>query len=116
MSTFSTCTSSTRPSSPTDGDVLFETDTKNVIIWDGSNWRGYQNDGTSGWSGTNAYSMNFDGTDDRLSLGSVITPSATSVQYQLGLKLRVLLIKLSLVQQIMRQAELGGGWQFIIIS
>ena len=78
MSTFSTCTSSTRPSSPTDGDVLFETDTKNIIIWDGTNWRGYQNDGTSGWSGTNAYSMNFDGTDDRLSLGSVITPSATS--------------------------------------
>ena len=78
MSTFSTCTSTTRPSSPTDGDVLFETDTKNVIIWDGTNWRGYQNDGTSAWSGTNAYSMNFDGTDDYLSLPSVVTPSATS--------------------------------------
>ena len=47
MSTFSTCTSATRPSSPTDGDVLFETDTKNVIIWDGTNWRGYQSDGVS---------------------------------------------------------------------
>lgn len=77
MSTFSTCTSTTRPSSPTDGDVLFETDTKNVIIWDGTNWRGYQNDGASGWSGTNAYSLNLDGTDDRVEIDSVVTSSAT---------------------------------------
>ena len=72
MSTFSTCTSSTRPSSPTDGDVLFETDTKNVIIWDGSNWRGYQNDGVLG-SGTftsNSYSASFDGTNDYIDTGN----------------------------------------------
>lgn len=78
MSTFSTCTSSTRPSSPTDGDVLFETDTKNVIIWDGTNWRGYANDGASGWSGTNAYSLGLDGTDDRVEIDSVVTSSATA--------------------------------------
>lgn len=70
MSTFSTCTSSTRPSSPTDGDVLFETDTKSVIIWDGTNWRGYANDGVFiPWS-NNTYSLDFDGTNDYLAIGS----------------------------------------------
>jgi len=59
MSTFSTCTSTNRPPSPTDGDVLFETDTKNVIIWDGTNWRGYQYDFTT----ANTLSLEFDGTD-----------------------------------------------------
>jgi hypothetical protein len=44
MSTFSTCTSSTRPSSPTDGDVLFETDTKRVIVWNGTVWSQYYYD------------------------------------------------------------------------
>ena len=60
------------------GKMYFETDTNNIAVWDGSSWRGYQNDGVSGWSGTNDYSMNFDGTDDYLSLPSVVTPSATS--------------------------------------
>ena len=64
MSTFSTCTSATRPGSPTDGDVLFETDTKNVIIWDGTNWRGYQNDSAIVGAITNSYSLSLDGTDD----------------------------------------------------
>lgn len=44
MSTFSTCTSSTRPSSPTDGDVLFETDTKRIIVWNGTVWSQYYYD------------------------------------------------------------------------
>lgn len=64
MSTFTTCTSSTRPGSPATGDTLFETDTKNVIIWDGTNWRGYQSDGASVDSITNSYSLLLDGTDD----------------------------------------------------
>ena len=66
MSTFSTCTSFTRPPSPNDGDVLFETDSKNIIIWDGSAWRGYQNDGISisGWSGQNRFTASFDGTNE----------------------------------------------------
>jgi len=65
MSTFSTCTSFTRPSSPANGDVLFETDTNNVILWDGSNWRGYESDGIR-TSVTNAYYFAFDGVDDDL--------------------------------------------------
>ena len=71
MSTFSTCTSATRPSSPTDGDVLFETDTKNVIIWDGTNWRGYANDGISyNFSASNSYSGEFDGSADHIDFGT----------------------------------------------
>ena len=78
MSTFSTCTSSFRPPSPNDGDVLFETDTKNVIIWDGSNWRGYQNDGVSYNFSQSDYSIDLDGTDDYISVNSV-APSLAGV-------------------------------------
>jgi hypothetical protein len=66
MSTFSTCTSTNRPPSPNDGDVLFETDTKNVIIWDGTNWRGYTNDGFYPTYSSNNFSASFDGFDDRI--------------------------------------------------
>jgi hypothetical protein len=76
MSTFSTCTSSTRPSSPTDGDVLFETDTKNVILWDGTAWRGYASDGET--LGANGYSLDLDGTDDRVELGDISALNSTS--------------------------------------
>ena len=68
--TIPTTTSSTRPGSPSAGDAYFETDTKNYIIYDGANWRVYNNDGVSGWSGTNTYSVDFDGVDDYLDLGS----------------------------------------------
>ena len=76
--TIPTVTSSTRPGSPSAGDAYFETDTKSYIIYDGANWRAYVSDGLSGWSGSNTYSLNFDGTDDRLDASSVVTPSATS--------------------------------------
>jgi hypothetical protein len=62
--TIPTTTSSTRPGSPSTGDAYFETDTNNYIIYDGANWRGYESDGASGWSGNNSYSLNFDGTND----------------------------------------------------
>lgn len=68
MSTFTTCTSSTRPGSPATGDTLFETDTKNIIIWDGTNWRGYANDGISIPPIANTYSLSFDGSNDYLSI------------------------------------------------
>ena len=71
--TIPTTTSSTRPGSPSAGDAYFETDTKNYIIYDGANWRGYASDGVSGWSGSNAYSIDFDGIDDYLDLGSSAT-------------------------------------------
>mgnify|MGYP000701739528 CR=1 FL=1 len=71
MSTFSTCTSSTRPGSPANGDVLFETDTKNVILWDGTNWQIYNNDGSNTPTFPNVYSAELaDGVDDRVAYNS----------------------------------------------
>lgn len=62
MSTLSNCTSSTRPASPATGDTLFETDTKKIIVWNGSNWYVYNYDDTTAFS--NTLSLSFDGGDD----------------------------------------------------
>lgn len=62
MSTLSNCTSSTRPASPSTGDTLFETDTKKIIVWNGSNWYVYNYDATTAFS--NTLSLSFDGGDD----------------------------------------------------
>ena len=75
MSTLQTTTSSSRPSAQV-GDTYFETDTKDIIVYDGSNWRVYNPDTVTGWSGTNNYSLNFDGTDDYLTAASIVTPTA----------------------------------------
>jgi hypothetical protein len=32
------CTSTTRPASPYDGQFIYETDTKNTLVWNGSAW------------------------------------------------------------------------------
>ena len=45
MSTLLTCTSSTRPGSPAAGDTLFETDTNRVIVYSGTAWKEYQDNG-----------------------------------------------------------------------
>jgi hypothetical protein len=45
MSTLLTCTSSTRPGSPAAGDTLFETDTNKIIVYSGSAWKEYQDNG-----------------------------------------------------------------------
>jgi hypothetical protein len=45
MSTLLTCTSSTRPGSPAAGDTLFETDTNKVIVYSGTAWKEYQDNG-----------------------------------------------------------------------
>jgi hypothetical protein len=74
MSTITPTTSLNRPTE-VQGRIAFETDTKNIIVYDGSNWRAYASDGSTGWSGSNTYSMNFDGTDDYL-IGSPVTAFA----------------------------------------
>jgi len=66
--TIPTTTSSTRPGSPSAGDAYFETDTKNYIIYDGANWRGYNNDGAN--FGSNTKSFEPDGTDDHLTVSN----------------------------------------------
>lgn len=85
MSTFLTTTSSTRPSSPSAGDTYFETDTNNIIVYDGTNWRGYANDSISFAKGST--SADFGGTNeyvsiadsDTLSFGNGSTDSAFSL-------------------------------------
>jgi hypothetical protein len=62
--TIPTTTSSTRPGSPSAGDAYFETDTKNYIIYDGTNWRAYVSDGAALPAITNSHSLSLDGTDD----------------------------------------------------
>ena len=64
--TIPSLTSSTRPGSPSAGDAYFETDTKNYIIYDGTVWRSWENDGSfaSGSFPSNSYSASFDGVND----------------------------------------------------
>lgn len=71
MSTLTTTTSNSRPTAPSAGDTYFETDTKNIIIWDGSSWRGYKNDGISIPGVPNTFSGSFDGTDDYIAIGNL---------------------------------------------
>jgi len=65
-STLETCTSSSRPASPSAGDTLFETDTNNIITYSGAGWYVYDADG--GETITNAKSLHFDGSDDGLTV------------------------------------------------
>jgi len=69
--TIPTTTSSTRPGSPSAGDAYFETDTKNYIIYDGANWRGYSS------NISNRFSAFYDGTDDHFT-GSLPTTLMSS--------------------------------------
>jgi hypothetical protein len=58
MTTINTCTSSTRPGSPSTGDTLFETDTESLITYDGSVWKSYgADDGNYNLDGTNITSV-----------------------------------------------------------
>jgi len=66
--TIPTTTSSTRPGSPSAGDAYFETDTKNYIIYDGTNWRGYISDGSFTSYATNTKALDFDGSNDYVSV------------------------------------------------
>ena len=66
--TIPTTTSSTRPGSPSTGDAYFETDTNKYIIYDGTNWRGYNSDGIAVPPLSNTYSLSFDGAGDYLSI------------------------------------------------
>jgi len=66
MSTLQTTTSTTTRPSAQAGDTYFETDTKNIIVYDGTNWRGYASDGIPFPKGST--SADFDGVDDYISV------------------------------------------------
>jgi len=78
--TIPTTTSSTRPGSPSAGDAYFETDTKNYIIYDGANWRGYESDGVSIPSISNSFSASFNGSSDYLNVGQPTTLAGATQQ------------------------------------
>lgn len=71
--TIPTTTSSTRPGSPSTGDAYFETDTNNYIIYDGANWRAFDDDGISLGSVADTRSLLLDGTDDYLTTNSAFS-------------------------------------------
>jgi len=83
MSTLLTTTSFTRPSSPTAGDTYFETDTKKIIVWDGSNWYVYNYDDTTAF--TNRYNLTFDGSGDYATTG-YYQGSSTAFSYSFWTK------------------------------
>ena len=76
--TIPTTTSSTRPGSPSAGDAYFETDTKNYIIYDGANWRGYNSDGSFTSYPTNTKALDFDGSADYVSVANSTSVSLTN--------------------------------------
>ena len=75
MSTLTTHTTASRDSHSI-GLCKFNTTTNAIEVSDGSNnWQVYNPDTATGWSGSNTYSLNFDGADDYL-IGSPVTASA----------------------------------------
>jgi len=79
--TIPTTTSTTRPGSPSTGDAYFETDTNNYIIYDGTAWSVFNNDGRALSAVTNNLSVDFDGTTDYMDFGnnSALMPSAFTI-------------------------------------
>ena len=69
-------TSSTRPASPAAGKAYFETDSNKVIIWDGSAWTELVSDNAPAFS--NAYSVDFDGSNDYMDFGSNVSINTSS--------------------------------------
>lgn len=111
--TIPTTTSSTRPGSPSAGDAYFETDTKNYIIYDGANWRGYAYDSTYGWTGS-SYSLDFDGTDDYV---EVQHSSSLNISGALTISAWVYFDDLSGFPMIVnKRASTGHAYQFYSTS
>ena len=54
------------------GDTYFDTTAKKIVVWDGSAWTLYNNDGVVA-PYSNTYSMEFDGTNDHLALANTVS-------------------------------------------
>lgn len=80
------CTSSTRPASPFEGQVIYETDTDKVLAYNGSAWEEYRKAGAGqvlqvvSTTKTDAFSVsvNAGASADVTGLSASITPSSTS--------------------------------------
>jgi len=50
-STLETCANTAaRPAAPSAGDTVYQEDTKQIILWDGSAWKEYDSDDNTGWA------------------------------------------------------------------
>lgn len=71
MSKLATYTAANRPSASSNaGLMIFRTDTNNIEVSDGTNWRTYLSDGISYASINNHYGIILDGSNDYLDIGS----------------------------------------------
>lgn len=59
------------------GDAYFETDNKKIVVWDGSSWTAYNNDGLS-VPYANGNSVDFDGSNDLATASPNIAHSSVS--------------------------------------
>ena len=84
-------TTETRPSgdSHADGKAYFETSTNQFIVWDATDgeWIQLDSDGTDA-AFSNAYSVDFDGTNDYLSLGNTMIHNSSSGAFTWSLWLK----------------------------
>jgi hypothetical protein len=85
MATLNTVTSSTRPASPTAGEAYFETDTNKIIVYNGTTWTEIVSDGTLGSSFSNAYSVDFDGTNDYIQLPNGVLTALSGTAYTISM-------------------------------
>jgi len=81
--TIPTTTSTTRPGSHSTGDAYFETDTNNYIIYDGTAWSVFNNDGRAVSAVTNNLSVDFDGATDYIDFGnnSALIPTEFTISF-----------------------------------
>lgn len=85
-----TITSITRPTSGlTAGDQYFETDTKSFIIWDGTNWRGYNSDSISYLRSESTHSIDLDGNDDIIQIDSIASTLAGTSNFTISAWIRI---------------------------
>lgn len=60
--------------------MRFETDTKNIIVYDGTNWRGYESDSATVPGISNSFSALFNGSSDYLNVGQISTLAGATQQ------------------------------------
>jgi len=88
MSTITPTTSSTRPTG-VQGRIAFETDTKNIIVYDGANWRGYNSEGISYIRSESTHSIDLDGNDDVIQVDSIASTLAGKSNFTISAWVRI---------------------------